>query len=151
MWASTIGIGPETTRETHISLRILVTTMRGSSTDLPKTVDVEEITIRETDWGDMHVNITTCHKTLDIAPLLKGLPNDMCQCPHWGMILKGRKQVKYADHAEVLNAGDAYYMAPGHSTVTDAGTEWLEISPINELKKTNEAVQRNLAVLSQKE
>lgn len=42
-------------------------------------------------------------------------------------------------------------MAPGHSTVTDAGTEWLEISPTNELKKTNEAVQRNLARLSQKE
>ncbi len=99
----------------------------------------------------MHVNFTTCHKTLDLAPLLRGLPNDMCQCPHWGMILKGRKMVRYADHEEVLKGGDAYYMSPGHSTVTDAGTEWLEISPINELKKTNEAVQRNLAALSQKE
>ncbi|MDA4125628.1 MAG: cupin domain-containing protein [Thaumarchaeota archaeon] len=125
--------------------------MRGSGFDLPKTVDVEELTIREADWGEMHVGLTICHQTLDIAPLLKGLPNDKCQCPHWGMVLKGRKLVKYVDHEEVLNGGDAYYMAPGHSTVTDAGTEWIEFSPIDELKKTNEAVQRNLAAMDQRE
>ena len=123
--------------------------MRGSSADLPKTVDVDELTIRETDWGDIHVSLITCHKTLDIAPLLKGLPGDMCQCPHWGMVLKGRKLVKYADHEETLNSGDAYFMEPGHSTITDAGTEWLEFSPSVELKKTNEAVAKNLAAMGQ--
>lgn len=91
---------------------------------MTKTVDEKELTIWETDWGEMHVNITFVHKTLDIAPLLKGLPDDLCQCPHWGMILKGRKLVKYKNREEVLNGGDAYYMPPGHTTVTDAGTEW---------------------------
>ena len=119
--------------------------MRGSKTDLPKTVDVDELTIREADWGDVHVSLIICHRRLDLTPLLKGLPDDLCQCPHWGMILKGRKLVKYRDHEEALNAGDAYYMIPGHTTVTDAGTEWLEFSPTGELKKTNEAVERNLA------
>jgi len=123
--------------------------LRGSSADLPKTVDVDELTIRETDWGDIHVSLITCHKTLDIAPLLKGLPGDTCQCPHWGMVLKGRKLVKYADHEETLNSGDAYFMEPGHSTITDAGTEWLEFSPSVELKKTNEAVAKNLAAMGQ--
>ena len=123
--------------------------VRGSSQDLPKTVNVDELTIRETEWGDIHVSLITCHKKLDIAPLLKGLPDDLCQCPHWGMVLKGRKLVKYEDHEEVLNSGDAYYMTPGHTTVTDAGTEWLEFSPKDELKKTNEAVQRNLARMNQ--
>ncbi len=121
--------------------------MRGSKTDLPKTVDVEELTIWETDWGEMHVNITVCHRRLDITPLLKGLPDNKCQCPHWGMILKGRKVVRYGDHEEVLNGGDAYYMTPGHTTVTDAGTEWVEISPRDKLKATNEAVARNLAAI----
>jgi len=121
--------------------------LRGSNIDLPKTVDVDELTIREADWADMHVSLIVCHKTLDISPLLKGLPDDLCQCPHWGMILKGRKRVKYRGREEVLNAGDAYYMPAGHSTVTDPGTEWIEFSPIMELKKTNEAVQRNLANL----
>jgi len=119
--------------------------MRGSKTDLPKTVDVDELTIREADWGDVHVSLIICHRRLDLTPLLKGLPDDLCQCPHWGMILKGRKLVKYRDYEEALNAGDAYYMIPGHATVTDAGTEWLEFSPTSELKKTNEAVERNLA------
>jgi hypothetical protein len=121
--------------------------LRGSASDLPKTVDVEELTIWETDWGDMHVNITLCHRTLDITPLLKGLPDNKCQCHHWGMILKGRKVVRYGDHDEILNAGDAYYMPPGHTTVTDAGTEWFEVSPKLELDKTNEAVARNLAAM----
>jgi len=113
--------------------------------DMPKTVDVDVLTVRETDWEDIHVSLITCHKTLDIAPLLVGLPDNLCQCPHWGMVLRGRKVVKYKDHEEVLLPGDAYYMTPGHTTVTDAGTEWLEFSPSAELKKTDEAVSRNLA------
>jgi hypothetical protein len=120
--------------------------LRGSEADMPKTVDEEELTIREIEWGGMNVNLITCHKTLDIAPLLKGLPDDKCQCPHWGMILKGEKLVKYVDHEEVLRAGDAYYMPPGHSTITNAGTQWLEFSPVKELEATNKAVQRNLSM-----
>ena len=123
--------------------------LRGSKFDLPKTVDVDQLTVRETDWGDHHVSLIICHETLDIAPLLKGLPDDLCQCPHWGMILKGRKLVEYRDHDEVPNEGEAYYMPPGHSTVTDAGTEWIEFSPTRELEKTNEAVSRNLAAVDE--
>jgi hypothetical protein len=122
--------------------------MRGSKADLPKTVDVDKLTIHETDWGNIHVSLITCHKELDLAPLLKGLPDDLCQCPHWGMILKGRKLVKYRDHKETLKAGDAYYMEPGHATITAAGTEWIEFSPRKELRKTDKVVGRNLAKMN---
>jgi len=64
------------------------------------------------------------------------------------MILKGKKVVKYRDHEEVLNGGDAYYMMPGHTTITEAGTEWLEFSPTRELKKTDKVVQRNLRAMN---
>ena len=121
--------------------------MRGSKADLPKTFDVQGLSIWETEWGERHVNITVCHQRLDITPVLKGLPDNKCQCPHWGMILKGKKVVKYGDREEVLQGGDAYYMAPGHTTVTEAGTEWLEVSPREELQKTNDAVSKNLAAM----
>lgn len=122
--------------------------MHGSKADLDKTVDVSELTVWEAEWGGIRVSFVTCHQELDISPVLKGLPDDLCQCPHWGMILKGRKLVKYRDREETLSAGEAYYMEPGHTTVTAAGTEWLEFSPSGEMEKTDEVVKRNLAKMN---
>ncbi len=51
----------------------------------------------------------------------------------------------------MLVAGEAYYMPPGHSTVTDAGTEWVEFSPRTELEKTNKVVQHNLSLMRQRQ
>ena len=51
----------------------------------------------------------------DLAPMLKGLPGGNCSCPHWGYVLKGRIIVRYDDHEEVFEAGDAFYMPPGHT------------------------------------
>jgi hypothetical protein len=101
--------------------------MRGSKEDLPKTVDGAEVTIREAEWGEMHVGLESYHKTVDI---------DVCQCHHWGMVLKGRMLVKYRDHEEVVKAGEAYYMAPEHSPIIDAGTELVEFTPKEEAKKS---------------
>jgi hypothetical protein len=33
------------------------------------------------------VGFTTFRQDMDATPLLKGLPNDMCQCPHWGYLM----------------------------------------------------------------
>lgn len=65
--------------------------MRGSKEDLPTNIEVEEVAFQEVEWGEMHVGFETYHEEFDIAPLLEGLPNDMCQCPHWGYVLKGRE------------------------------------------------------------
>lgn len=37
-----------------------------------------------------------------------------CRGHHWGYVISGVVQVSYPDHDEVLSAGDAYYVAPGH-------------------------------------
>jgi hypothetical protein len=58
--------------------------MRGSKEELPTTLDSEEVVFQEVEWGDMHVEFEAYHKPLDIAPLFKGLPDNRCQCPHWG-------------------------------------------------------------------
>ena len=40
------------------------------------------------------VNFTTIRQDSDLAPLLKGLPGDSCQCPHWGYMIAGRLTVR---------------------------------------------------------
>ena len=124
--------------------------MRGSKKDLPKTMETSDMVMQEAEWGDMHVELDTIHKKMDATPLLKGLPNDRCQCPHWGYVLKGRMIMRNKDREEIANAGDAYYMAPEHTAIFDAGTEVLEFSPKDKLKKTMEVILRNYKAMQQK-
>ena len=123
--------------------------MRGSREDLPITIEADEAIIQEAEWGDIHLGFETYREVFDIAPLLKGLPDDRCQCPHYGYVLKGRMKVRYADHEEVVNAGDAYYIAPGHAPLMEAGTELVEFSPKDEFQKTMEVVERNFAAMQE--
>ena len=36
------------------------------------------------------IEFVTFKQDIDSTPMLKGLPNDQCHCPHWGYVLKGR-------------------------------------------------------------
>ena len=75
------------------------------------------------------VGFTTFREDFDTTPLLKGLPEDRCQCAHWGYVIKGKVSFKTADGEETFETGDAYYVAPGHTPVLYAGTEIVEFSP----------------------
>lgn len=48
--------------------------------------------------------------------------------------------MRYADREEVLEAGDAYYMSPGHVPVVAAGTRIIQFSPEDELAVTEKAI-----------
>ena len=64
----------------------------------------------------------------DITPLLRGLPDDVCPCPHWGYVLKGRIRVTYADRPQVLRVGDLFPLPPGHRILVEGDTEFLEFT-----------------------
>jgi len=102
---------------------------------------------REVEWGDMRVGYETYLADFDDAELLRGLPDDRYQCPHWGYLLTGRMTVRYADHVEVVHAGDLYYMAPGHTMSAEAGTALVEFSPKEEFRKLTEIAERTLTRL----
>jgi hypothetical protein len=121
--------------------------MRGSKQDLPTAFDADGVRSQQVEWGDMNVALEHFPAGLDTAPLFKGLPDDRCQCPHWGYVLKGRIRIRYADHEEILNAGDVYYMAPGHLPRFEEDSEVVEFSPKGEYQKTMEVAERNLAAL----
>jgi len=93
--------------------------------------------------GDHTVAFEAFNAGRDMAPLFRGLPDDRCQTPHWGVVVKGRMTFTYADGQDVVEAGEAYYAAPGHTPSADPGTETIEFSPTDELRKTMAVVMRN--------
>lgn len=121
--------------------------MRGSKGDIPVAVAVPEATIRQVEWGGINVEIGEIAGDLDVAPLFQGLPNDECQCPHWGYIIKGTLRYRLRDREEMFNAGDAYYVGPGHIPVYEAGLEYVEFSPADVLQQTMEVVERNMMAM----
>ncbi len=113
--------------------------------DAPTLLDEPEITGRYVELDDYTVSFETFHVDTDPAPLFRGLPDDRCQCPHWGVVLNGRVDIRYVDHDETLTAGDAYYVAPGHLPRVYAGTEVIEFSPTEALHATMAVLAANMA------
>ena len=61
--------------------------------------------------------------------------------PSLGLHLQGQITVTYADREEVFEAGDAFYMTPGHVPAATKGSEFLQISPAEALNETVAAIQ----------
>lgn len=79
--------------------------------------------------------------------LFKGLPDDRCQCDHWGYCFSGSFKVTYLDGpAEVVNAGEAYHLRPGHFVQTIEPVELLELSPVEEHDRTMATIAQNMGV-----
>jgi hypothetical protein len=96
------------------------------------------------DVGDYTINFVSFRQDVDGTPLLKGLPGDSCNCPHWGYVLKGKVTYRFADHDEVTEAGDAFYTPPGHIPVAEAGAEFVQFSPRLELQAVAAAMLKNM-------
>jgi hypothetical protein len=94
--------------------------------------------------GGYTVGFETYTADADMADLFKGLPDDRCQCEHWGYVIKGKVSFKTADGEETFETGDAYYVGPGHTPVLYAGTEIVEFSPTKELQQTMEVIEKNM-------
>jgi len=39
------------------------------------------------------VTFTSLVEDIDATPFMNGLPDDRCQCPHWGYVIKGKMTV----------------------------------------------------------
>ncbi len=124
--------------------------MKAAKYELKKSLDTEEMTMNEDVWGEMQVVYHTNKKQVDVTPLLKGLPNNRDPCPHWGVVTKGQIRILYDEKEEIVKAGEAYYMPPGHTVIAEAGSESWEFSPKDKIKQTLEVIARNTEILKQK-
>ncbi|MER6673035.1 cupin domain-containing protein [Streptomyces sp. NPDC000983] len=85
--------------------------------------------------GGLSVGFLRLPAGTDMGPAMKGLPDDACQCPHWGYLLKGRLRMLTPSGEEVYEAGQAYYWAPGHVPLALEDCEFVEFSPTEEFEK----------------
>ena len=80
----------------------------------------------------------------DLADLFRGLPDDRAQLPRWGYVVAGKIGFRFPDREETCEAGDAYYVPPGHTPVHYSGSEIVEFSPTEILGQTIPVVLQNL-------
>ena len=105
--------------------------------EIPTQIEIPGAIARQTlDFGDAagYGKIAGEYFSLgagtDIAPLLKGLENDLCQAPHWGYMIEGEVTITYADgNEEMISGGDLFYWPPGHSVRVGKAAEIVLFSP----------------------
>ena len=111
----------------------------------PVAVDEELIEGRYAPLDEFTVGFETFKQDVDPAPFFAGLPDDRCQCPHWGFVTSGQLTFRWPDHEETYVQGDAYFAGPGHLPLMTAGTTVVEFSLTEELAATMAVVAKNLA------
>src|SRR5438093_7440282 len=131
----------------------LLATRSKEATQMPKVSkesatgggDYGPVVDRNEEVEGYRIGFTTFKEDVDATPLMKGLPEDRCQCPHWGYVIAGKLTFRFGDRDEVYEAGDAFYTPPGHVPVKhERGTEIVMFSPADALRGTGAALHENM-------
>ena len=105
---------------------------------------------RMAQFGEYYVRFESIPAGFDDAELLRGLPNDACQCEHWGYLFEGTMRFRYTDrHEEVVRVGEAYYTPPGHSLETLEDCQTVEFEPKEAFDKLVEVVSKNMEAMGE--
>lgn len=105
---------------------------------------------RQIDAGEMRIAFESMPAQFppDESPF-KGLPDDRCQCDHWGYLFKGSFRATYSDGPEeIVRAGEAYHLRPGHFVQTLEPVELIEISPVAEHDHTMATIAKNMGLVT---
>ena len=114
--------------------------MRVAKEDVDVKMEIPGAVIRQrTDFGDasglgkFSAEYFSFSAGVDTTPLFEGLEGNLCQCPHWGFVLRGRLTTTNADGVqETVNANDLFYWPPGHNVKVDSDAEIVMFSPQHE-------------------
>ena len=108
-------------------------------------------TSKDEQFGDYYVNFSSIPAGGVRPELFKGLPDDACQCEHWGYLFKGRARFSYTDGSEeVISAGEAYYATPGHVVEILEDIEFVQFStPKEAVEQMQEVTESNLEAMGE--
>ncbi len=100
-------------------------------------------------YGGMTVAFNEIPAGTDFSPLLQGLKNNSCHCPHWGYVVEGELLVKYDEGTEeTLITGDVFYLPPGHTAMVKKDLKFLDFSPEKELNEVMDHIAKKMAEFS---
>jgi hypothetical protein len=116
------------------------TIMRIAKEDVDIKMEIPGAVIRQrTNFGDatglgkISGEYFSLSAGVDTTPLFQGLEGNLCQCPHWGFVLRGQLTTTDANGAqETVNANDLFYWPPGHNVKVDADADIVMFSPQHE-------------------
>ena len=119
---------------------------KASRDSASETITLEglEVHLEHLDGG-YTVCFESHHQDADMTALLRGMPDDRCDFPRWGYVIHGAVDFRFADHSERYEAGDAYFVAPGHIPHHEAGCEIVEFSPTEPLARAISVVMSNVS------
>ena len=108
--------------------------MKVSKEEIPVTMQSPGTIMRALpNYGGMTVCFNELPKGADFTPLLQGLENDSCHCPHWGYILEGAIRIEYDDGSkELVKANDVFYWPAGHTAIVEEDVKLIDFSPTKE-------------------
>jgi len=86
-----------------------------------------------TGLGNISAEYFSLSSGVDTTPLFQGLEGDLCQCPHWGFVLRGQLTTTDANGTqETVSANDLFYWPPGHNVKVDEDADIVMFSPQHE-------------------
>lgn len=114
--------------------------------ELPDNINSGGVRFQGVDWGGLNIARVHLPAGADAAPLLQGLPGDLCQCPHWGVVTQGAIHVRFADgRTETVRAGEVYYWPPGHTVRVDEAYSAVEFSPADGMREVMDHLRAKLS------
>jgi hypothetical protein len=124
--------------------------MKSNKEKIPVTMEAPGTIMRSLPgYGGMTVAFNQLPAGTDFTPLLEGLENNSCQCPHWGYIIEGEILMKYDDGIkEILATGDVFYMPPGHKAIIQKDLKMIDFSPEKELNEVMAHIAKKMEELN---
>ena len=125
--------------------------MKINKEDIPITMQTEDSIMRAIPgYGGLTVGYNELPAGTDFKPLLQGLENDSCHCPHWGYMIEGTLRMNYDDGTEeIVTTGDVFYLQPGHTAIVEEDMKFLDFSPEKEINEVMEHMGKKMAEMSQ--
>ena len=114
--------------------------MRVAKDDVDVRMEIPGVVVRQRrDFGDVRGfdrisgEYFTLAAGVDTTALFVGLEGNLCQCPHWGFVMRGAiTTTDAAGVQETVTTNDLFYWPPGHNVKVDADAEIIMFSPQRE-------------------